>query len=71
MLPAYLLAASERHLHGRFVASGPARYRARYVGAVLVNALLIGAYSVGRTVGVVEFPLFSKRNSKPVLRRVK
>ncbi len=71
LLPAYLLAASERHLHGRFVASGPARYRARYAAAVFVNALLIAAYFVGRTIGVVAFPLFSKRNSKPLLRRVK
>jgi len=66
--PAYLLVTSERHLHGRFVSSGSASYRARYLGAVLVNTLLITAYFVGRTLGMVELPLSCKRNSKPVLK---
>jgi len=55
LLPTYLLATSKRHVHGRFVASGPARYRCRYIGAVVVNAMLIAAYFAGRTVGVGEF----------------
>jgi hypothetical protein len=44
-------------VHGRFVAAGPARYRSRYIGAVVVNAVLIAAYFAGRTVGVVDFCL--------------
>jgi glycosyltransferase involved in cell wall biosynthesis len=57
LMPSYLLATSERHVHGRFVAAGPARYRSRYIGAVVVNAVLIAAYFAGRTVGVVDFCL--------------
>ncbi len=60
-LPAYLVATSELHLHGRFAASGPPGYRKRYVGAVVVNAGLIAAYFAGRAVGVVHFCL----NSEP------
>jgi glycosyltransferase involved in cell wall biosynthesis len=69
--PAYLLVTSERHLHGRFVASGSARYRARYLGAVLVNSLMIAAYFVGRTLGIFELRLSSKKTGKPVLKSVK
>lgn len=54
LIPAYLLATSERHIHGKFVAAGPARYRSRYLAAVVVNALMIAAYFTGRTVGVVD-----------------
>ncbi len=67
LLPAYLLATSERHMHSRFVASGPARYRNRYTGAVAVNALLIAAYFAGRTVGVVDLSLsVARRNTQVV-----
>jgi glycosyltransferase involved in cell wall biosynthesis len=55
LLPAYLLATSERHVHAKFVASGPACYRRRYIGAVAVNTVLIAAYFAGRTVGIVDF----------------
>jgi len=54
LIPAYLVAASERHIHGKFVAAGSARYRTRYLVAVVVNALMIAAYFTGRTVGVVD-----------------
>jgi len=40
LLPlSYLLVASERHLHGRFEASGPRGYRSRYVGAVVKRSV--------------------------------
>ena len=71
LVPAYLVLTSERHLHGRFVASGSAGYRARYFGAVLVNTLLIAAYFVGRTLGIFELPLSSKQTCKPMLKSVK
>ena len=60
LLPAYLVATSERHLHGRFATSGPAGYRKRYIGAVVVNAGLIAAYFAGRVVGVVHYCLRSE-----------
>jgi hypothetical protein len=71
LTPAYLLVTSERHLRGRFVTGGSTRYRARYAGAVCVNSLMIAAYFVGRTVGLIEFPVSSKQTGKPVLRSVK
>jgi glycosyltransferase involved in cell wall biosynthesis len=55
LLPAYLLATSERHVRSRFRASGSARYRGRYIGAVAVDAVLIAAYFAGRTAGIADF----------------
>lgn len=67
LLPVYLLATSERHVHGRFVASGSANYRGRYFGAVVVDVLLIAAYFAGRTVGVVDILSYpGRRGEMPV-----
>jgi glycosyltransferase involved in cell wall biosynthesis len=71
LLPAYLLATSERHVHSRFVASGPACYRSRYIGAVVVDAVLIAAYFAGRTVGVVDFSLSVRRGNEPIVKSVR
>lgn len=65
LLPTYLLATSERHVHARFVASGPGNYRSRYIGAVAINAVLIAAYFAGRAVGVVDpFLSVGRRNER-------
>ncbi len=58
LLPAYLLATSERHVHGRFLATGSAGYRTRYFGAVAVNTVLIAAYFAGRAVGVADLSTY-------------
>jgi glycosyltransferase involved in cell wall biosynthesis len=61
LLPAYLLATSERHVRGRFVASGTVGYRARYFSAVVLNTILIAAYFAGRAVGIVDVSSYSRR----------
>ena len=58
-------------MHGRFVASGPARYRSRYIGAVVVDAVLIAAYFAGRTVYVVDFSLSVGRGNEPLVKSVR
>ena len=65
LVPAYLLVTSERHVHSRFIASGPACYRSRYVGAIAVNTALVAAYFAGRTVGLVDFFFSVRRGMSP------
>ena len=64
MIPTYLLITSERHVHGRFVASGPFLYRGRYVGAVIANSLLIASYFAGRAVGLADFSHSASRKGR-------
>jgi glycosyltransferase involved in cell wall biosynthesis len=70
MIPIYLLVTSERHVHGRFEASGPLLYRGRYVVAVITNSLLIAAYFAGRAVGLVDLCHSGARKGGSVLRSI-
>ena len=70
LVPAYLLATSERHVHSRFVAFGPGSYRTRYLAAVAVNVVLIAAYFAGRAAGTVDLSLSAIRSNKTAVRAV-